>query len=217
MNERDVFLEFAKAVVATPLALILFALDLVGVGAVIYWVVDDLLEGAVTAIFLAVILFSQYLVFRKVRRELYIYQQGQPKIRFTESRQAQMYHDSPIIRRRTPTYQIIQAWFTNIPHLQITSSIAKNVTARINFFTVDDIEILDYHGQWAKSNAPDNVGFDDILDEVEIPPGHIQSKLIIALHNIQPIQNVMPSPEKPCVQLQTVGCPSTGFLKEIIM
>ena len=181
MNERDVFLEFVKAFVETPLTIILLILDLVGLAAVVYWVVDDLLEGLVVIIFLLVILASSYLIFRKVRRQLFVQQYAQPRVEFAQARQAQMYHDSPVVEGRTPTYQILQAWFANAPELPTDSSVARHVTAKVDVFREGLEKLFEYHGQWARSNAPDHVGFDDILDEVEIRPGHLKAKLILAL------------------------------------
>ena len=103
-GERDVLLEFAKALVETPLTIILLILDLIGLAAVIYWVVDDLSEGFVVFIFLLVIFVRSYLIFRKVRRQLFVQQHSQPSVEYAEARQAQMYHDSPVVKGRTATY-----------------------------------------------------------------------------------------------------------------
>jgi hypothetical protein len=92
-----------------------------------------------------------------------------------------MYHASQVVEGKKPTYQILQAWFINQPMSLGESSIAKEITAKITVFKRDGSKLFEYFGQWAKSNAPDNVGYDDILDSVSIPPSHIESKLIIAL------------------------------------
>ena len=104
-----------------------------------------------------------------------------PNIEFTKIRQAQIYHPSIVIKGQRPTYEILQIWFSYNPPLPLETSVAKDVTALIRITKSDESDLFEFHGQWAKSNAPDNVGFDDILDSVNIQPGHLEAKLIIAL------------------------------------
>lgn len=181
MKEKDILIDFAKALIETPLTIILLILDLVGLAAVIYWVVDDLQEAIVVIVFIVIFGISQYLVFRRIRLQLAGFDQAKPRLKFSRVRQAQMYHASPVVEGRRPTYEILQTWFINQPALPGEASIAKDVTAKITIFNFEESQLFEYHGQWAKSNAPDNVGYDDILDSVNIPPGHLEAKLIIAL------------------------------------
>jgi len=55
MKEKDLLLDFAKALVETPLTIILLILDLVGVAAVMHWVIDDFQEAAVFLIFIFIV------------------------------------------------------------------------------------------------------------------------------------------------------------------
>jgi len=177
MKERYILAAFGKALVETPLSIILLVLDIVGIGAVIYWVVDDLSEAVVIIAFLIILLVSQYLVFRK----LWTTSQSFPQIFFDQARQAQMHQPSQILKRSMPTYQLIQAWFRNLPSSPSDSSVAREVTAKVILNHPDGTPSLEYYGQWAKSNAPDNVGFEGFIDKVDIAPGHLRAKLMIAL------------------------------------
>ena len=80
-----------------------------------------------------------------------------------------------------PTYQVVQAWFANSPVSPAESSVARGVTAKVSVFSSAGPELFEYYGQWADSNAPNNVGFNDYLDRVDIPPGHLRAKLLVAL------------------------------------
>lgn len=177
MKELDTFTAFAKALVETPLAIILFVLDIAGIIAVIYLVVDDLTEGSIVIAFIAILLISQYLVFRKLWRQA----QASPVVQFAETRRAQMHQQSQVLGRSMPTYQVVQAWFANNPIWPTESSVAREVTAKVFLYSSDDQPVLDYYGQWADSSAPDNVGFNNFLERVNIPPGHLRAKLLVAL------------------------------------
>jgi hypothetical protein len=177
MRERDTYAAFARVLVETPLAIVLLVLDIVGIAAVVYWVVDDLTEAAVVLIFIAILLTSQYLVFRKLWRQT----QASPRVHFAEARQAQMHQASQVLGRSMATYQVTQAWFANNPVSPTESSVARGVTARVTLTSFEDAPVLDYYGQWADSNAPDNVGFNGYLDRVDIPPGHLRAKLLVVL------------------------------------
>jgi hypothetical protein len=74
----------------------------------------------------------------------------------------------------------VQVWFENTPGFPTESSIAKQVTARLTIENDSGFR-LQFYGQWADSNAPDNLGFNGILDSVDIPPGHLRAKLLVAL------------------------------------
>ena len=177
MKERYILAAFGKALVETPLSIILLVIDIAGIGAVIYWVVDDLSEASVISAFLVILFVSQYLVFRK----LWTGFQAFPRILFDQARQAQMHQPSQFLNRSMPTYQLLQAWFRNLPAFPSDSSVAREVTAKVILSQPDGTSSLEYYGQWAKSNAPDNVGFEGFVDKTDIVPGHLRAKLMIAL------------------------------------
>jgi len=181
MKEKNLLIDFAKALVETPLTIIFIVLDVLGVIAVIHWVIDDFQEATVFLIFIIVIFGGQYLVFRRIRLQLASFEQAKPHIEFSKVRQAQMYHPSPIAEGRMPTYEVLQVWFRNNPSLPLETSIAKDVTALVGITKSDSSELFEFHSQWAKSNAPDNVGYDSFHDTGYIQPGHLEAKLIIAL------------------------------------
>lgn len=177
MKERSILAAFGKALVETPLSIVLLVLDIAGIGAVLYWVIDDVREAGVIVAFLVILFTSQYFVFRK----LWTSYQSVPKIVFDQVRQAQIYQKSQILDKKVATYQLVQIWFRNIPLFQSESSVAREVTAKVTVAQKDDAPILEYFGQWAQSNAPDNVGYDDYLDKIDITPGHLRAKLMIVL------------------------------------
>ena len=177
MGERNVLQAFGKYLFQTPVALVLLILEFVGVWAVLRWVVDDPSEAIVSASFIMVILLSQYLLYRKLWRET----QALPNIGFDQIRMAQIHSQSPFLGKSIPRYVPVQAWFANAPGNPTESSIARHATARITIIKSDGLRLIQYYGQWADSNAPDNVGFNDILDFVDIPPSHLRAKLLVAL------------------------------------
>jgi hypothetical protein len=177
MNERKIITEFGKFLFHTPIAIGLFILELIGAWTVLGFVVDDSSEAAVVISFMFVILISQYLLFRK----MYIETEALPNLSFDQIRKAQMHSPSVILGRSTPTYVPVQLWFKNSPAYPTESSIAKSVTAKVSILNEAKQEHLSYYGQWADSNAPDNVGFNGILDSLDIPPGHLRAKLLLAL------------------------------------
>ena len=179
-DERKILSDFGKAILDAPLTIVLFILDLAAIAAVLIWVVDDVPEALVVAAFVIVVHVGHYLIFRKMWLRIDEFENAKPSIRFTEVRQAQMYHDSPVVAGRTPTYQITQAWFENKSEAPTDRAIAVDMTARI-LVLKNGAEVASYHGQWAVSNAPDNVGYDDITDVVTLRPGHLEAKLIVAL------------------------------------
>ena len=181
MRERDIFVDFAKEVFEAPVTIALVLLDLAGIAAVIYWVVDDVAEALVVLIFFMVVHVGFYLVYRRTRLELATYEKAKPAIRFSRVRHAQMYQDSVFAGKRIPTYRVHQVWFSNSPTVPTEATVAKDVTARIKLLNSDSSMMFQWHGQWSDSNAPDNVGFEDMLDSITINPGHLEAKLLIAL------------------------------------
>jgi hypothetical protein len=176
MSEGRVIRAFGTYLVQTPIALVFLALELVGAWTVLNWVVDDNSEAIVAGLFFALVLLSQYLLFRKLWRET----QALPAIKFDQSRIAQIHSHSKIAGKPIPRYVPVQVWFENTPGFPTESSIAKQVTARLTIENDSGFR-LQFYGQWADSNAPDNLGFNGILDSVDIPPGHLRAKLLVAL------------------------------------
>jgi hypothetical protein len=181
MRERDTLSDFAKELTHTPVAIILYLADLAGILVIARWVIDDIGEGLVLGVLLLVLLLAQYFTFRSIRRRLFQYERAAPQLRFSRVRQAQMYHDSPVIDARTPTFQVLQAWFTNEPANPTDRSTAREVTAKLAVLRPDSSILFEFHGQWARSNAPANVGFDDFSEQLQLNPGHIEGKLLVAL------------------------------------
>jgi len=181
MRERDTVADFGKELAHAPLAIILFLVDLVALAAIASWVVDDINEGLVLLALLLVLLFAQYLIFRSIWRRLFKYERAAPRLHFSRVGQGQMYHDSPVIDSRTPTFEVVEAWFTNEPANPTDSSTARAVTAKVSLMRPDTTVLFEFHGQWAISNAPGNVGFDDFRELIELNPGHLEAKLLIAL------------------------------------
>jgi hypothetical protein len=181
MRERDTLADFGRELAHTPLAILLFLADLAALAAIASWVVDDANEGIVLATVLVVLLVAQYLVFRSIWRRLFKYERAAPRLRFSQVRQGQMYHDSPVIDSRTPTFEVVQAWFTNQPASPTEFSVARGVTAKVTLRRPDGNMHFEFHGQWAVSNAPGNVGFQDFSELLDLSPGHTEAKLLIAL------------------------------------
>jgi hypothetical protein len=67
VNYQSDFRAYLKAILETPIDIVLFLLDVAGFVAVIHWVVDDWSEGAVVAVFVLVMHIGHYLIFRKQR------------------------------------------------------------------------------------------------------------------------------------------------------
>ena len=105
-----------------------------------------------------------------------------PKVFFSSARQAQMHRPSPVVEGSIPIYELLQAWFENRPNAPTGDSTAKQVSAVIEFWTRTREETLfQVHGQWARSTAPDHVGFRGTTSAIDIAPGHLAAKLIVAL------------------------------------
>jgi hypothetical protein len=181
MKERDTVTDFIKDLAKTPLAILLLVADLVALAAIAGWVADDAAEATALIIFVIVLLVGQYLVYRSIWRRLFKYERAAPSLRFAEPRQAQMYHDSPVSSTRTPTYQVLEAWFLNRPATPTEDSIARQVTAKVTVSASGNSIVADYVAQWAISNAPNNVGFDDFTEALDVNPGHLHAKLLLAL------------------------------------
>ena len=104
-----------------------------------------------------------------------------PRIVFQEVQQDQLFRGSQFARGRRQIYRILQAWFVNVPELPSESSLARNVTARIEVHDEGSSELLfQVTGQWALTTAPGHTGFERTVPEIDIPPGHLPVKLNVA-------------------------------------
>jgi hypothetical protein len=181
MSEIDTIKAFTKALVETPITIIFLILDLAGAVAVGIVVIDDLQEAIIFVIFILVVLLGQYLIFRRVWQPLAKYEAAKPHIEFSQIRQAQMFGQWLVSSDNKTTFEVLQVWFRNNPSIPSEATIAKAVTALIEITKSDSTILFKYHGQWAESNAPNNVGYNNFQDNVEIKPGYLEAKLFIAL------------------------------------
>lgn len=70
MNADSDFRSYLKALIETPVSIILFLLDIAGIGVVLSIVVDDVYELLVVIVFVVVLHVSHYLIFKKQRLEV---------------------------------------------------------------------------------------------------------------------------------------------------
>jgi hypothetical protein len=107
---------------------------------------------------------------------------GSPRILFKVSKQAQMYRPSPVTNQKIPTYELLQAWFENRPIYPSDNSTALQLSALIQIISHPSGEMLyEVHGHWAKSTAPSHVGFSGTTPTIDLPPGSLNAKLMVAL------------------------------------
>jgi hypothetical protein len=181
MSEKETFKAFIKALIETPLTIIFLIIDLAGAVAVGILVIDDLQEAIIFVIFILVVLLGQYLIFRRVWQPLAIYEAAKPHIEFSQIRQATMFGQWLVSSDNEIKFEVLQVWFRNNPSIPSEATIAKDITALIIITKSDSTILFQYHGQWAESNAPNNVGYNNFRDTVEIKPGYLEAKLFIAL------------------------------------
>ncbi|OGO25726.1 MAG: hypothetical protein A2136_04995 [Chloroflexi bacterium RBG_16_54_11] len=201
MNEKDSLKAFVKALYETPITIIFFILDVVGVIAVWVWVIDDWQEAIVFPIFIIVIFGGQYLVFRRIWQQLARYEAAKPHIEFSQIRQAPIFGPWVMSDDKDTTFEVLQVWFRNNPSIPSEQTIAKAISALIVITKSDSTPLFQYHGQWAESNAPNNVGYKNYQDNVEIRPGYLEAKLFIALKYL---------PEDECYAFTREGFISTN-------
>jgi hypothetical protein len=180
MNEKELVIDFTKSLIEAPLAIIFFVLDILGIIVVIKWVIDDFQELIVFLIFVIIVNIGQYLIFRRYRLRLANFELAKPCIEFSKVRQAPLIFSSPL-GVNLPGYEVLQVWFRNNPQIPLETTIAKNVTALVEIVKSDTSKLFEFHGQWAETNAPDNVGYKNIHDAENIQPGYIEAKLMILL------------------------------------
>jgi hypothetical protein len=194
LNEKGIFTDYVKSWINTPLQIFLLIIDIAGIAAIFQFVVDDFGEGIIVALFIIVIFFSSYRTFRDMKIQITKYTQAMPDIKFfsirqasvTERRRYAISSNSESASRLSrylafQTFECLEVWFINEPEIPIESTIARDVTAFISIKSPDGTKVLDFYGQWVVANAPDNVGYLDHLNTIDISPGHIPSKLFIAI------------------------------------
>jgi hypothetical protein len=107
---------------------------------------------------------------------------GLPRVLFKVARQAQLYRPSPVTAQKIPTYELLQAWFENRPIYPSDNSTASQLSSLIQIISYPGGEMLyEVHGQWAESTAPSHVGFSGTTPTIDLPPGSLYAKLIVAL------------------------------------
>ncbi len=117
-----------------------------------------------------------------VKEEIKRIKQSKPNIIFDQIRESPLYRKTPVSDKKVPMYHVIQTWFINSPEIPSIQSEAKGVSAIIEFWHEQQDRLLfSVYGQWAKSTAPDHVGFSGSISEIDIPPSNLPVKLLIAL------------------------------------
>ncbi len=90
--------------------------------------------------------------------------------------------DTQLFRNGEPIFHPIQARFANAPENPQVQSIARDVSARIEFIPEAETDPrVSVFGVWAISEAPDFVGYRGLTNTIDIPPSHIPAKLMVAL------------------------------------
>lgn len=111
--------------------------------------------------------------------------ESRPNIIVDQLRESPLFRRSSVSNGKVPNYRIIQAWFRNNPDIPTEESEAKRVTASIEYSDKStDEHLFSVYGQWAESTAPDHVGYSGITNEIDIPPGVLAGKLMIALKHL---------------------------------
>lgn len=104
-----------------------------------------------------------------------------PSIKFVKPRLSPMFRPSPVVDAKIPAGKRIQAWFENRPMMPGDQSIAKQMSAILSFRRSGESEpIFEIHGQWAESTAPDHAGYSRTTSTIDLPPGALYAKLLIA-------------------------------------
>jgi len=105
-----------------------------------------------------------------------------PLILFVKARKSPTFRPSRVVAAKVPAGELIQAWFENRPALPSDGSVARQIGAIVSFRSPEtDNPLFQVHGQWAKSTAPNHVGFKGTTPTLDLNPGALCAKLIIAL------------------------------------
>ena len=123
------------------------------------------------------LVIAPFFAFHKLRNRLDEYESTQPNVVFDQCR------ESPLFQKGQPIFHITQAWFKNSPTRRADSSVARQVTATIEFRETGDTpqQVLRIAGQWVESIAPDFVCFGNTTNKIDILPNDESYKLNIAL------------------------------------
>ena len=115
----------------------------------------------------------------RMNSELGSIRSAHPNIIFDQARGSQLYSGDGF---HNPIFFVIQAWFKNTPAVHAEQSVAKDVTAILEFLNPGNyIPQFKLYGQWATSTAPDHVGHHGTQATIDIPPNYQRAKLQIAL------------------------------------
>lgn len=140
-------------------------------------------------LFISRLILAPYWIYKKEAQELKTIsdrlldlESSLPRVSFKVARQAQMYRSSPVTDEKIPTYELLQAWFENRPKHPSENSTASHLNAVIHFYSHSTGDhMYEIHGQWAVSTAPDHVGYSGTTPTIDLPPGAMYAKLLIAI------------------------------------
>lgn len=108
-----------------------------------------------------------------------------PNVVIDQFRESPLFRNSPLSNGKVQQFRILQVWFINSPEIPTEKSEAKKVTALIQYFDINAEEpLFGVYGQWAQSTAPNHAGYSGINSEIDIPPGSLPVKLLIALKHL---------------------------------
>ena len=84
------------------------------------------------------LMFTPFFAFHKIRTKLDNYENTQPNIVFDQCRETPLFRIVQPLAEKQPIYHVVEAWFKNSPIIPLESSIAKQVTATIEFWENKD-------------------------------------------------------------------------------
>ena len=167
-------------------ALLFFDPSLVPIIGLGFWVIPI---AAFVFVFAFRLISSPYEIYKEevnkrseVERQLNTISAPTGRLLLAQVKRAQLYRSSPFIDEKREIYEVVQAWFKIVIPAVARNTSLLNLSARIEFWDAETSAMkFSVHGQWAMSTAPDHVGFSGSSDTVNIQPGHIRAKLLVAL------------------------------------
>jgi len=116
------------------------------------------------------------------RNRVIIFENASPNIVFQEIRESPLYRPTEN-ETLIPIYHVLQAWFKNKPISPRETSIAKRITAEIEYWNKEASKrLFRVSGQWnIKPHAPDFIGSFQTDNKMDIFPNDEFAKLFIAL------------------------------------
>lgn len=130
-----------------------------------------------------VLVIAPFFAFHKIKTKLDNYENMQPNIVFDQFRETPLFRIVQPYAKGEPIYHVIQVWFKNLPITPMESSIAKQVTATIEFWENGDNpkQVLRIAGVWLISFAPSFAGIKEQRKTIDIFPNDESCKLLVAL------------------------------------